>query len=528
MFESTSLGEENMVSSAAHIILNAVQLAVEAEINGLRQLTARHPDILKPELILRILLTYLPESLEPSLYTGFLSDLIGGNLNVIDEEEPAVGANKDLSETEARHRVRSLHLLQLSGFQLPLDGSVDELTRFLFLRAHRIDAETGSLPLLQSLLGPFLEHSEYLRTWAISILLPLLRHDYEYYPHHIPAYDLVEFENLEGRNAVNKLLSEASQSRQGQPGSNIGRDLRGLVGPWLYGENVRKRRKLNKEAEDDSDKVRSSMDQSSLPEVEQNVQGWSYVYDWLLELALRDFPQVAVTVEQWDGPKDVDYGGWDVGIQVDSEMENREATTRYGQAGLATLYSTSDSSSQTFDSMRLVLDKIAQTLDLPKPPDLTATDIASYRHSISTAYFGCLSPSHLFHDNLLARSNPITTPGQESLELANLLLVSAVALQVMQFPLTFNRIASLSLFETKLEQKAELVKLLHSVQTSQMRDEKRWKEIRAQLLSLRCRNAISEETADFHRDSCRGVFYQIDPIELDIEILKAFLTAGCK
>lgn len=517
-----------MVSSAAHIILDAVQLASEAEIKGLRQLTARHPDILKLEIVLRILLTYLPESLEPAFYTSFLSDLIGGNLNVIDEEEPALGANNDLSETEARHRVRSLRLLPLSGFQLPIDGSVDDLTRFLFLRAHRIDAEIGSLPLLQSLLEPFLEHSEYLRTWAVSILLPLLRFDYEYYPHRIPAYTLAEFEKLEGRNAVNKLLSEASQSKQGQPGSNIGRDLRGLVGPWLYGENVRKRRKLNMEAENGSDKAASSMDQSSLPEGEQKVQGWSYVYDWLLELALRDFPQIAATIEQWDGPKDVDYGGWDVGIQVDSEMEYQEATMRYGQAGLATLYSTSDSSSQTFDSMRLVLDRIAQSLDLPKPPGLTAADIASYRHSIPADYFGCLSPSHLFHDNLLVRSNPITTPSQESLELAYLLLISAVSLQVMQFSMAFNRIASLSLFETKLEQKAELRKLLHSLQTSQMRDEKRWKVIRSQLLSLRCRNVITEETASFHRGSCRGVFYQIDPVELDIEILKAFLTAGCK
>ena len=57
-----------MPTSAAHAILDAVHFASRHDVRSLRQLVLRAPETLSTELVLRILLTYLPEATEPASY----------------------------------------------------------------------------------------------------------------------------------------------------------------------------------------------------------------------------------------------------------------------------------------------------------------------------------------------------------------------------------------------------------------------------------------------------------------------------
>ena len=510
-----------MAVSAAHIVIGAVRLATEAEVHSLRQLTASHVDLLRPELVLRIILSYLPESTDPKLYTGFLRDLVAGNLNALDETEapPALGDN--LSEDEAQRQVRGLHLLPLTDPPVLSSKPLDMFTRFLLNRAYRIDAETGSLPLVQNLLEPFMNHSEYLSVWVISILLPLLRLDYEYYPQRIPAHSLEAFERLEGSIAVYTLLSEAARRNDDQRIVEIGRDLRGLVAPWMYGENRRKRRKIN-----------GAQESSQLPVPTSDnglwtVSEWSEVNSWLLDLSLRDFSRVVHAIEQWDGPDDVDYGGWGDETEARDTERLQEAKLSYCQAGLAAFYATNDASSQTFERMHNVLDRVTDLVKLPGLPRLQSEGAASDILIIPSDFYMSLNRSHLLYDFLLTKSNPITVPSKASTELAHLLITSAHILNSFGYPIACKKLADFSLFGSTQDQKTELKRVLHALNGKHIRDEGSWATIRHQLLWLQCWGT-SEANVESHQDSDHGVFSQVDKVELEIEILKAFLVVSRK
>lgn len=508
-----------MAVSAAHIVLEAVRLATEAEVHGLRQLTARHIDVLKPELILRIILSYLPESTDPTLYTGFLGDLIAGNLNALDETEAPTALGDDLSEDEVQRQVRGLHLLPLEAPWVLHGEPLDIFTKFLLERAHRIDAETGSLPLVQNLLGPFLDHSEYLSVWIISTLLPLLRLDYEYYPQRVSAYSLEAFERLEGSIAIYTLLSEAARRNDDQCIVEIGRDLRGLVGPWMYGETRRKRRKINVAQE------RSDMPMPMPENTFSPISTWSEVYSWLLDLSLRDYPRIVHAIEQWDGPGDVDYGGWGNEAEARDTEALQEAKLSYCQTGLATFYATNDASSQTLEGMHNVLDRVTDLMKLPGLPGLPSEGIASDIFAIPSDFYLTLDRSHLVYSLLLTKSNPITVPSKASTELAHLLLTSAHILNSIGYSIALKRLVDFSLFGTAQDQRLELGRVLQALHGKHIRDERILVTIRHQLRWLRCWRT-PEANVDSHQDTERGVFSQIDNVELEVEILKAFLVAS--
>ena len=514
-----------MLPSPAQVILEAVRLSVDADIQGLRRLVACCPETLSLQLVLRLLLSYLPESLEPSRYTEFLQDLAAANISAIDEPGSPDWSQNDRSEEEARRQVRKLHLLPLSDPLLSDLSSLDAFTQFLLARAYRIDAETGSLPLVQELLEPFLDHSEYLRTWAVSTLLPLLRFDYEYYPHRVPPYSLDAFERLQGQTAVNALLSGAAQRSDRIQSSEIGRDLRGLVGPWICGENIRKRRKLNSTQENKSNQ--GSVDEIQTTIIDTPNLGWLHVNQWLLNLAIRDFSQSVRVVEQWDGPGDVDYGGWDSNSKVTDEAEVQATKLLYTQAALATIYATNDTSPQTFIGIYAILRRITQLINLHSLPDFE-NDTTSYPGDLSSALFDKVSWSHMSHENLLNDSNPITLPSNGSVGLAYSLLLSGRTLESMGHTLAYKKIANLSLFGSAIDQRIELGRVLYTLQASRLTDEKSWAEIRQKLLWLRCWNYASNAKQESYKGSPQGVFRHVDEVEFEVDILQAFLISTCK
>ena len=515
-----------MSRSAAFIIIKAVRFATDTDIQALQRLTACHLDILTTELTLRILLSYLPESTDPNLHTSFLQDLIGNNFNPLDDSGPANTVDEEVSEEEARRQVRALNILSLNCSSLDDIDPLDIFTRFLLIRAHRIDTETGCLPLVQTLLEPFLDHSEYLRTWFISTLLPLLRLEYEYYPHVVRSYRLEEFEKLEGGTAIETLLSADTKQDGERHNSNASRDLKGLVGPWMYGETHRKRQKLEAEGQTEGNCSSPVKSRTTALAPESWTLGWAKVNDWIFNLSLRSYDEVVHLVGNWDGPGDVDYGGWDDGDQTIDDITLEKSTLHYAQTGLATMYATDNVSLHIIEGMYTILNRSTEMLDLPRLPGLQFEDAAPDSYSLPAEFFDNLYPSHILWNALLNESNPLTSPSKSSTSLSHLILCSTGILCSIGHPLSYRRVANLSLFSNSDDQNTELRKVLHTAAGSKIIDKEKWASLRPKLLWLRNWGHITRNTAHAAEVSSHGIFHHINLSDFETEILGAFLTAG--
>lgn len=511
-----------------YVVLAAVGYASNADITALRQLASR-PDALKLDLTLRIILTYLPEGTEPELYVDFLRELSTSSTRQNDAYS-ALPSEQEISEEKARIRVRRLRLAplidpkaQYVSYADPDDPYADPLTLFLLRHAHRIDAETGSLVLVSQLLGPFIDHSDILRSWMISTLLPLLRHDYEYYPLSGPSHSLEDFEGLDGSIAIQSLLSKAAQRNDQIETREVGRDLRGLVGPWMYGENSRKRRKLSH-----GNRRKNSLGAGRVPVLggddarteERQCSDWVHVNEWLLDLGLRGFSRAVDAMIQWDGPRDVDYGDWGrLNEEVDEE-EGRDLTKRYAQAGMGALYATNESSLETIIGSHRILLHVAKLVELEEPPDHKRSDTV-VDSGLSGEYFDSLSQAHLLHDALLRSQNPFTIPTDSAVCFFNLVLASCYKLLNLGNIKTSRSVAELALFGTEADQVSELKKTLYTLKTEKM-DENLWASIRRQILWLR-----NWEQHYKGEEKPRGVFSKIENADLENELLRAMLEGGC-
>ena len=503
-------------SEAAQIILEAVKLTTDAEIALLHQLTNRNAGILTLDLTLRILLTFLPESTDPDLYTDFLHDILtSSSRDALSETVSYVSA---ISDSNTHYRVRKLHLLPLADPRQVYENITDSFTLFLLHRAHKIEAETGSLLLIQRLVDPFINHSEHLRTWAISTLLPLLRLYYDYYPHDGPFYSLENFEALVENSAIDSLLSEGARNSKEEVKSQVARDLRGLIGPWMYGANKRKRRIL------DTNRKPSSSIAQLQGEYVHEVNGWTHVNDWLVDLALRDFSMAVEVLIQWNGPGDVDYGQWGGDIQQVAESKLQILTEQYAQTGLGAMYSTGGFSMETLKASHRVLQRVANLMDLQEPPGLILP------HPLGTLelppeYLSATSQSHLLHNSLLRPRNPFTTPTGLSVRLSYLLLESSFILEDLGYPSSCKTLAELSLFATGIEQRVELCRLLNCPK-AKSRDQAQWNTAHKQIRWLQDWNYECDYPGQStHPPS--GVFGKVKRIELEDEVLRALLNSGC-
>ena len=526
------LGHQHMAvpphQSRAHVVLEAVWHATNANIASLRHLRARHPDTLNLELTLRILLTYLPEGTEPALYTGFLHALSSGQPERYNEVPPRSTSPSEeaISENEARLRVRSLHLEPLLDIDFQIYQDADPITLFLLRQAHNIETETGSLDLVSELLETFVDHSEILRTWMISTLLPLLRIEYEFYPNSEQPHTLRNFEKLDESVGIQSLLSHAAhRSVSGdkqEAQQEVCRDLRGLVGPWMYGERTRKRRKLSHRSRRKSSitSVRPSTTDEDTDQTGPN-NGWSNVNEWLLNLSLRDFPWSVKVIEQWNGPGDVDYGDWGAGCRQFNDEELRAANHAYAQTGLAIIYSKNESSQETIMSSDRILRNVAARIDLHEPPDngnldlrRTATGIIS---GISREYLDSVSPIHLLPNSLLRPQNPLTNPTDSAMALLNLFNASCYKLSRLGNSKPIRSVAELCIFATADEQWAELRKMLHILKAGTL-NKSHWDATRRQMLWLRNWEQQTETVQE-----TRGVFSKIPETDLERELLRAML-----
>ncbi|KAF2249166.1 secretory pathway Sec39 [Trematosphaeria pertusa] len=500
--------------SAPHCLLLAVHYAIECNIGALGALTALRAADLDLELVLRLILTYLPESADPSTYVEYLHELASGTRPSGDDDAASLDISpvEHLSGSQARKKKRSLELLPLALALYKNEIELDPFTHFLIHRAHNIDATTGVLELIPQLIVPFLNHSEYLRAWFISTVLPLLRLSYEYYPQ-TPAPSLEEFARLRGRRAIELQLSNLRQTPKDTPGrEHAARDLRGVVGPWMCGANDRKRRKLSTEDR------RASVTEKSTQEPDD----WECLFEWLVHTSRADLPLVSSVICEWDGPDDMDLGGYEEGRDYVGDETRRKLELRYAQAALACLYLVESSSTETIQTAHALLTRVSELLNFDPPPGLNVSvdSLPSYGLKVSMAQQ--TSTGALREENIFRPDNALTQPGRDAVDLLQLLLFSVCLFSSLQHPISIREFARMYLGSDFSEQSALLQKIIHSLSSGAKKDDEQWRTIRAKLLWL-WNWGTNRSEGDRH---AQGIFGNMDNISCEMEILKGLLESS--
>ncbi|KAL1883605.1 hypothetical protein Plec18167_002612 [Paecilomyces lecythidis] len=502
--------------SNAHAILLATHLCASGNVAALPLLHARFPTALRLERLLRIILTFLPESTEPQSYTSVLQALVDSSPVEAKEDDIDVSSVKNIEVTVAQKRVRKLHLLPL---RYPADDededTTDPLTQFLIHRAHRIDTETGLQTLILDLLLPFYQRSETIRTWLISVILPLLRLNYEYYPDKEDTVAIETIESMDDQTAINVLLSITGPDENNM---DLARNLRGLVGAWMYGAGRSKRRKLNQPADDAS----ISVSQNSTSKREITISRWQDVNEWLLSRSLVDYDRIVGAFANWNGPDDVDLGGYEEGTTLQAD-EAAELKKRYGQTGLAAIYANPDTSRKALGGSFHITKRVAQVLGLEQYVSADVDDAA-----LPTLYFAMDSISSstrasLLQNNLLVRSNPLTVPTPESVAFMNALLVSLRTLDDLGRQIPCRSAANICLHSNDDGQLLELRGLVETV-AKNARPGRNWVNVRQQVLWLRDWGTADETSVNEPSRAHHGLFWRVSRTAAETEILKAMLA----
>ncbi|KAK3359345.1 Sec39 domain-containing protein [Lasiosphaeria hispida] len=502
-----------LLLSPAKLVLLAVHFTVKADVDSLTCLAARHGTILRKELLLRILLTYLPEALQSNKYVGFVEQLENGTFPETGAREVDCSTVEGLTEEDATKKVRKLRLLSLALPEVPEEVSEDATALFLLRRSYKVDEEAGLLDELPSLLLPFLDYSPYIRTLMVSTILPLLRRNCEYYPQEPIPYSLLGFQQLPDRLAVNLLLSQTGLRETEL--HLVGRDLKGLVGPWLFDEARWKDNDKTNPSDTQDSGTNDATDGSVCP-------GWEQFLKWLTTHAAKTWRVAVSAIEQWDGPGDIDLGGW--GAMWLSGEEQGHLEQRYARAALASAYLIPEGSTQALEGAYSIVAKIASLLDQdPVPPLSSALAILPPLAGQVTDIVSSARNATLMRNDLLDDSNFLTKPKTSSIAFLQGLVLSATLLAKAGSPCTLRRAGELVLLRDEREQKIEATKLIHALGNSGPKtDDRFWIKARNEILWLRDWGA--EDAPPVSEHPTRGIFSQIKKEFLEIEILKALLA----
>ncbi|KAF7540240.1 hypothetical protein G7Z17_g12239 [Cylindrodendrum hubeiense] len=494
----------------AKVVLLAVHFATQADIDSLSSLTAHHATVLRQDLVLRILLTHLPETIKPDVYVPFVLAL------AMDEAQPPPDRPLDttavdsLSDDQASKKVKKLRLLQLSGLNDAINEETDSLTSFLLLRGYRMDEEAGMLSQLPDLLTPFLQHSPAIQTWLVSTVLPLLRRNYEYYPQKPARYSLLEFQNLPDRTAVDYLLAETGLSEDGH--GLLGRDFSGLVGPWLYNDNRWKQEPA----------VDVSFSESNAAMV-MSCPGWEKALEWLVLQASKSWRIALKTIEQWDGPEYIDLID-DVNMWF-QEPQQRYLDASYAQAALASAYLIPEATTDALEGAYKICSKIASLMDQYSDENLqSAASVLSPIPEFDNNTFPGAKTSTYMRNNLLKASNPLTSPNSGSISLLMALVLSAFLLTRAGVPCTVRRAGDLAFIQDPREQKGELIRLIRNLSANPSKtDDAYWIRARNEILWLHHWGSAYSPSAV---GAIRGVFGTVSAEYIEMEILKALLSSS--
>ncbi|KAI9155291.1 Protein transport protein sec39 [Paramyrothecium foliicola] len=491
--------------SPAKVVLLAVHFATHAQIPGLTQLAAENATVLRQELLLRILLTYLPETVPSLAYVDFLRSLATSSFDSDTEVALDISPIRDLSEQEASKKAKKLHLLQPTSPDVIHHNHGNPVTWFLFERAYRVDEEAGMLTQLPDLLIPFLDQTPAIRSWMASAILPLLRKEYEYYPRQAAVHTLREFEKLPDRTAIEYLLAQTGEN---DDRSLIGRDLDGLIGPWLHND-------LRWTVQEET----AALEPADAEAPTLHCPGWEHVLEWLLVQASRSWTVAVAALEQWDGPADVVIAP---GVEIHhSNARKHYLNQTYLRAALASPYLILDPSTNALEGAHCVLRKVMHLLKQEIDPTLeaAAARLPSLAGSINGISLQPKSTTYMRND-LLNPSNQLTDPSIASAHLQFALLISAYISTRLGSPFTTRAAGDLTFLQDGREQKAELSKLIRAIATRAPRnDDEYWLRARRELLWLQ--NWGSTDNTD---NVGKGLFSAITRTHIETELLKALLS----
>lgn len=486
--------------SRAKAILLATHFASTGDINSFGLHAATCLSILRTELLLRIILTHLPETLNPSEYTPLLQSIYDGSIeteynpDAQDVDASAVGL---LSEEQALRRVKKLRLLRLACADAPTTSDDDPLTLFLFHRSLKIDRDAGMINLVPELLVPFVSHSDAIRNWLVSTIIPLSRRNFEYHPETSDLLSISHFQELPDAAAVDYLLSETSQhnAREG----TIGRDLRGLLGPWLH----------------HSARWPEKVDPARAP-------GWAHLLRWLLLQASHSWRVAVQTLEEYNGPADVDLGQVTVPHPQDTKIDH--LLHSYLRAAMASSYSIPDSTVEGLGGSWRILTRVCALLDSGERlktleveaqtmPDIPANDMVANKVAASS-----------LRNDLLEETNPMTTPNASAIRVLRGVILSAFLLNRLGSSCSVRSAGELMLLRDSAEQKSEFLKVVRlAANNPHKKDDAYWSGVRNDVLWLHSWNSDPSAEA-----AGTGLFGMVPRRDLEIEILKAMLAASRK
>lgn len=525
--------------SKDHCVLLAVHYASESSINALKSLVSKQADLFESELILRILLTHLPESVDPSLYTYFVDEAAKGAFTKQHDDIPLdTGIVQELTDKQTRKHVKHLDLLPLNHPSCP--PSEDFTTQFIIHRAHQLD-DSGLLPLVPALVDPFIERSKYLRVWFVSNVLPLLRFVLEYYPGNKSSPSLDTIEVASGEVGVKIWLCRNSEENSSQiedlrisgdekndiQDSTIARDMRGLVGPWIYGENDRKRRKLNTKPRTGS--VASATAEDLRSQVKRDAEQWhsndtwEHAFIWMVEESATRLPAIAEAIQEWNGPPDIDLGGYEEKPQLEQEI-SIQMNIRYVQTMFASVYAATTDTAETISASHNMLVRIATLMNFDPPPDLTTSIDLLPKIDAKKSNVADIPTSIFVPGALLRLNHPLTTPQPDKFSLLQMFVFSASQLAGLRYNLSIIHVAKLKIQKNEEEQMAVFQKILYLISSGPKKDEHQWADVRERLLWLWGWGAKEGEGNAKHGV---GIFGKIERSSFEKEILKLFLSASC-
>ncbi|KAM0558145.1 hypothetical protein ACHAPJ_004829 [Fusarium lateritium] len=492
----------------AKLVLLAVHFATIADIDSLTYTITQHTAVFRSELALRTLLTYLPETLSPSTYVPLVQAIVTNESSEIGSDYQLDTSLVDnISDEQASKKVKKLHLLPLKADHVPLTHDADPLTSFLLLRAYRMDEEAGMLPQVPELLSSFLQHLPELRTWMTSTVLPLVRRNHEYYPQRPTRFSLLEFQNLPDRVAVDYLLAETGvvEDELGL----AGRDLSGLVGPWLHNDSRWKRDVFNEDASSDS----GAASELSCP-------GWEQALEWLTTKASSSWRVALKAIETWDGPSDINLGD-DTGAWL-QENQQQYLDRSYARAVMASAYLIPDAEVEALEGAYGICNKIRSLLDEDADTTLQSAvaSLAPVPPFDKDSFNGAKAATHLRND-LLQSSNPLTTPKEESLDLLPALIQSAYILTHSGVHCTVRKAGDLAFIQDQQEQKSQIGRLIRNLPTRASDDDDFWIQARQEILWL---HGWGNKPHSAEDETFQGIFGNVTLEFIETELLKALLS----
>lgn len=497
--------------SPGKVLLLAVHYATHADIESLARLSSQRAKVLHKELLLRILLTYLPETVKPSTYIGFLLALARDNLEVYTEDGLDTTPVDGLSEEEASKKAKKLHLYQLTCEDAPSDFQNDPISIFLIQRSFRMDSETGLLSQVPSLLTPFLSHSPALCSWITSTVVPYVRRNVEYYTDENPQYSLLEFQKLSDPAALLYLLSQTG-IREEERGF-IGRDIRGLIGPWLQGK-ARWASRSTSDNQGGADASESLMFSA----------GWEQFLQWLISQATASWTVAVAVIEQWGGPGDLDLG--EVANSDLTQSQHEYLLRSYARAALASAYLLSEVTVEALPGAYLIASKIRSLLgynSIPSTLEMAVSQLPSLSDFDASSLFGMKTATYMRND-LLEDKNPLTSPTEAAMTLLLAIILSAYICTSLGVPCSVRKAGDLAFIQDQREQKGEISKLVRSASTKVHGDEDRyWSQVRDKLLWLNTWGSINGDQPA-NSEAIRGIVGAVPREFIETEILKALLS----